>query len=58
MRQDANKDGQVTFEEMCSYFTVLGAELDDTSFSLIVGEMVDAASTQSILKTAAPAVQK
>ena len=29
MRQDTNKDGLVTFEEMCAYFTVLGAELDD-----------------------------
>jgi len=49
---DENKDGKVTFAEMCAYFTVVGAELDDASFDLIVNEMIDAASTKKLLEGA------
>ena len=36
---DADKDGELTFEEMKAYFAAVGASLNDDEFKLIVGEM-------------------
>ena len=52
---DADADGRVSFDEMATYFRGVGASLDDEAFELIVGDMVDAASTASLLKAAAAA---
>ena len=36
---DADKDGELTFEEMKAYFAAVGASLNDDEFKLIVSEM-------------------
>ena len=49
---DANGDGQLTFEEMCGYFTVVGAELSDAEFEDITSDLKGRAEVASISRMA------
>ena len=42
---------QVTFDELCNFFRLVGAEMSDDDFSLIVEEMIDSAASKSLIKT-------
>ena len=42
---------QVTFDELCNFFRLVGSEMSDDDFSLIVEEMIDSASSKSLIKT-------
>ena len=47
---DGNNDGKVELSEMVDYFTYVGASLGDEEFTLVIGELKDAAATGQILK--------
>ena len=47
---DGNNDGKVELSEMVDYFTAVGASLGDEEFTLVIGELKDAAATGQILK--------
>jgi len=51
-KADANDDGQLTFDEIRGYFTLVGATLKDDEFELILNEMIDSARAKAMLKAA------